>query len=76
MLSAGSSAQSKTVMGQFCITALIALALVLLVNLPSIESAPQRQPRPQVEAEAQPGLDIIQNFKVVYMELHRFISEY
>ena len=59
MLSAGSSAQSKTAMGQFCITALIALALVLLVNLPSTEAAPQRQSQPQVEAEAQPGLNII-----------------
>ena len=43
-------------MGRFRITAL-ALSLVLIVNLPSTESAPQRQPHlPQVETEAQPGL--------------------
>ena len=51
-------------MGRFCITAL-ALAFVLLVNLPSTESAPQRPSQTQVEAEAQPGLDNIHNFKVV-----------
>ena len=65
----GSSAQS-TAMGRLCITALLPLALVLLVllvHLPPSAAAPQRQPQAQVEAEAQPGLDDIYNFKCIYI---------
>ena len=54
-------------MGRLRITPLLplALALLLLANLPTTASAPQRQPQSQVEAEAQPGLDV--SFKVMYV---------
>ena len=54
-------------MGRLRITPLLplALALLLLANLPTTSSAPQRQPQSQVEAEAQPGLNV--SFKVMYV---------